>query len=207
VIGAGHQPHQPLRGGLGALQRALGLPRAEHRHPVGDLADLVHPVRDEQRGHAAGAARADHLEQPVPGGDVQRRRRLVEDEQPRLAQQDAGDRARLPLGQRQRAGRRVQVDVAAEQFGEHCAGPRLADGFRQLRAEHGVRAEPGVLQDRAGIDDEHFLEHRHDPRPAGRAGVAQRWHRHQLPVGARELERPGVRPVHPGEDLHQGGLA
>ena len=75
--------------------------------------------------------RRDRGEQPVPRGDVERRRRLVEDQHPRLAQQRAGDRARLPLRQRQRAGRRVQVDVAAEQLGEHRARPLAPLRFRQ----------------------------------------------------------------------------
>ena len=74
---------------------------AHHRDAVADLLDLVHAVGDEDDADALRRESADDREQAVAGGDVERRRGLVEDQDPRVAQQRPHDAAGLAVGQRQ----------------------------------------------------------------------------------------------------------
>ena len=83
VLGAGHQPDELGRLDLAPGARRDGLAGPHHRDPVADLLDLVHPVRDEDRARPLAREPADDREQPVARRDVERRGRLVEDEDPR----------------------------------------------------------------------------------------------------------------------------
>ena len=82
-----------------------------HREPVGDRERLLVVVGDHQRGGAGRAQdRAQVGGEPLAQPGVERRQRLVEQQQPRLDGQRAGQRDPLPLaaGQRARAaGRRT----------------------------------------------------------------------------------------------------
>src|SRR5438105_2196800 len=68
-----------------AVERRDGHTRAEHGDAVANLLDLVHAVRDEDHARPAGAQPAEDLEQVVAGLDVERGRRLVQDESRGLA--------------------------------------------------------------------------------------------------------------------------
>ena len=201
VLAAGHQLDQPADLRLVAVQGGDRLTRAEHRDPVGDLGHLVHPVRDEQHRAARAGQGADGGEQPVAGGHVEGRGRLVEDQHLGLAQQRPADRDRLPLAQRERAGRRGQVRAAAEQLGQHRPRPARAGRPPRGRAEDPVGAEPEVVEHRLARHALHFLEHGRHPGRDRRPGAA-RPQRHRL-----DADQAAVRSVHPGEDLDQGGLA
>ena len=61
-----------------------------HSHPVGDLEDLLQPVRDVEDGDALGGKLAQDREQSSRLSVVERRVRLVEDEHSRLFQQHSG---------------------------------------------------------------------------------------------------------------------
>ena len=79
----------------GPAQRAV----AQHRDAIGDLAYLGEPVRDVDDGRAVGGELADGGEEELDGILRERRRRLVEDQQPgrhgeRLGESRAGDAER-----------------------------------------------------------------------------------------------------------------
>ena len=186
VLAAGHQRDELAERRLVAVQGGHRLAGAEHGDPVGDLGHLVHPVRDEQHRRAGVGQPPDHGEQAVPGGDVERRARLVEDEHLGRPQQRPADGDGLPLAQRQRSGRggKQRVRALAEQFGEHGARPvpPLAGGFTANRAwavggpgpgtpQYPVRAKPEVVEDRLAGHGLHLLEHGCD---AGRRRRARR---------------------------------
>ena len=74
--------------------------RAEvhHRHPVADVLDDAHVVRDEQVGQAQLALQAaEQVEDLCLDADVERAHRLVEHEQVRLEDEGARDPDPLPL--------------------------------------------------------------------------------------------------------------
>jgi hypothetical protein len=133
-------------------------PVVEHQNTVGEREGLIHVVRDEQHGgRLMPDPQADH--EPVhgdPGQRVERAERLVEQQQPRLA--DQGPRQRGPLrlaaGQRDRPGRsalgqpdllkrgpggglRVGGSQAKRDVGQHLL-PRNEPGFLK-RDRHGSR--------------------------------------------------------------------
>ena len=66
----------------------------------------------------------DDREEAVAGRDVERRGRLVEDQDPRVPHERAGDAARLPVAERELLDGRVEVGVAPEQLGEHVSAAR-----------------------------------------------------------------------------------
>ena len=68
-----------------------------------DREHLLQPVRHVQHGDAAAAQAVQHGEQAVGLTLVQRRIRLVEDQQPRLFQQHAAEFDELPFADRQTA--------------------------------------------------------------------------------------------------------
>ena len=74
---------------------------AEHRALVGELGDLVHAVRDVEQRQPFGAQPLQHGEDLRDIGRRQRRGRLVEDQDARLARQRLGDLDHLPARQRQ----------------------------------------------------------------------------------------------------------
>ena len=83
----------------------------EHRAFVGELGDLVHAVGDveERQPFLAQALENDEHLRDIGGG--QRRRRLVENENARIARQRLGDLHHLPARQRQILDQRQRMDV------------------------------------------------------------------------------------------------
>ncbi len=83
------------------LVRRDALAVAQHRHAVAELEDLVEPVRDEDDAPALRDEVARRPEHALDLRLAQRRRRLVEDEQARVADEQAGDLDELPLADRE----------------------------------------------------------------------------------------------------------
>ena len=96
---------------------------AEHRDLVGEFLDLVHAVRDvEQRQALVAQAVQDRVDAlDVRRGE--RRGRLVEDQELRIAAERLGDLDHLPARQRQVADPRARVDVLAADPGEQLLRP------------------------------------------------------------------------------------
>ena len=196
---AGHQLDQAGGGRVGSFQCGDRFARAEHGDPVGDLGDLVHPVRDEQDGLPGGGQLAELGEQPVSGRHIERGGGLVQDQDLRVAQQRPANRQRLALRQGQRAGQGGEVEAGAEQVFQYLRGlvaPLVLSD--RGAAQQAVLAEPEVVQDGLGGDALDFLEH------GGDAGADRRLRVAGLEPGLAQMQLARVRAVHAGEDLDQG---
>ena len=88
---------------------AIDLPSAITIDPVGDVADHVHVVLDEQHGHALVAQRLDVAEQRLLERRVHAGHRLVEHDQLGLDHQRPGHLEQLALAAGQRAGEVVAL--------------------------------------------------------------------------------------------------
>ena len=117
---------------------------AQHRHPVGDLVDLVEEVRDEQDRDAAVAQAAHHPEQLGDLVGVQARGRLVEDQHPGVDVDRTGDRDELLDRDRVLAERRGRVDVQVEPV-ERLRGPAVHRPAVDAAEATGLAAEQDVL--------------------------------------------------------------
>ena len=164
----------------------------------------ISSMRCEMKITVPASARqpAHDREQPVARGDVQRRRRLVEDQDPRVAHERARDPADLAHAERQRLDRHVQRRGLAGQLGEHGRSPLALDVLRDAAAEQAVDAHPHVLQHGLRADDEDLLEDGHDARVQRHARRSD-----AVEAPARDLQRAAVRALHPGQDLDEGALA
>ena len=96
---AGHGLHQIGDGERAALAVRRHPAVAQHGAAVGQRHHLVEPVRDvDDRGALLLHAR-EHREQPLDLAGLERRRRLVEDQQPAAPAQRLGDGDKLALGE------------------------------------------------------------------------------------------------------------
>ena len=84
---------------------------AEHRALVGELGDLLHAVRDVEDAEPLVPQPLQHREHLGDVGGGQRRGRLVEDEDGRIARQRLGDLHHLLARERQLLHRRERMDV------------------------------------------------------------------------------------------------
>ena len=98
------------------------------RDPIGDGEDLFQAMRHVQHCDSALAELAQHREEAFGVALVERRIRFVENEQPRLLKEDAGELDKLLLSDAEAADRRIHIHVEAEAFNEfaalltHCVG-------------------------------------------------------------------------------------
>ena len=146
---------------------------------------------------------ADDREQAVAGGDVERRGRLVEDQDLRVAHERAHDAARLTVGERELLDGHVRGRRRGRAARRASACARAAfSRARDARAPRAVGAEPDVVEHRAGLGDEDLLEDRDDAAALRLARRPDR--RDELAV---ELDLAGVRGVDAAEDLDQRRLA
>ncbi len=167
----------PGRDHLAARLAALG---AEVDEPVG-LLDHVEVVLDHEHRVAGVDQPLEHLEQPLDVGEVEPRRRLVEDVQ-RPAGRDLRQLLReldaLRLAARQRRGGLAEPDVVEPDVVERL---ELAPDLRDLREE------------RERLLDRH-VQHLGDV-------LALEAHLQRLAVVARALARL-ARDVHVGQEVH-----
>ncbi len=84
-------------GHAGAVHGGDGPPGAEHCDTVRDLLDLVHAMRDEEDGAALGLEPPHFREQAVTRLHIQRRCRLIENEDARVADQRSCNANGLPV--------------------------------------------------------------------------------------------------------------
>ena len=103
-------PGDPVARGAERVRRALGEdpPVLEDRDAVGQRLRLVQVVRGQHDGLAEVAQRADHVPGGAPGAGIEARRRLVEEDQLRVADQREREvqPPRLAAAERPRAARR-----------------------------------------------------------------------------------------------------
>jgi len=190
------------RGEQGVARRRLDDASAVHHgHPVGDRRGDAEVVGDQEHGHAElPPQRVEQLQDFRLRGDVERRGRLVRDQQPRLggerhreerallhaAAQLVGVLAQQPIGVGQ-AHHDEQVARARPRGRAARRGVRL-DGLGEMRADGQHRIQVG-----GGL-----LEHHADSAPAQRA---QALRRKRPDIVAREQD--AARGVHRGGRLGQ----
>ncbi len=138
---------------------------------VGEFGDLMHPMRDvEEREPLVAQSLQDHEHL----GDVrrgQRRRRLVENEDTRVARQRLGDLDHLPARQRQIPDERHRVDVRRAGALERLLGDApLRAPVDQAEALRRI-ADGDVVGDREIGDERQLLE---DADDAGAVGGGRR---------------------------------
>ena len=174
---------------------------AEHRDGVGDAQDVFDEMGNEDD---AGA----FVPQPSQGGeqafDLRRRKRrgrLVEDDDARAGEQDAGDLDQLLQSDRQVAEPRKRIDVDAEPGELLARFARHAPPLHEAEAIDRLGAEKHVLGHRQIRGNAEFLMHHGD---AGRTCVAC-WTESGRP--ARRAETAREIRMHAGDDLHQRALA
>ena len=170
----------------------------EHDDQVG-VADRRQAVGDDER-RAVGEQHAERaLDLPL-GADVDRRGRLVEDEDARVGEQRPRERDELALAEREPRAALAELRLVAvlepEDEVVRADGLRRLDDLLRRRAR---RAERDVLGDRAG-EEEALL--RDDAELA-----AQRRLRHLAQVEAVDRDPPVARVVEAGEQLRDRRLA
>ncbi len=163
--------------------------------PVGQLVGLFEVLRGQEDRDAAGRELADDPPHHPAASRIQARRRLVEEDDPRVP--DQGHRqVQAPLhpariGRDQLSGRVREVELL-EQLGD----PLPTVGARQVAK---VGHEPQVLLAREQVVHGRELARDADGGPDG-IGLAQG-------VLARDAHVAGVEGDEGGEDVHGGGLA
>ena len=168
-------------------------------HAVGDFERLFLVVGDEDRGDVDfRMQRAQPLPQFFAHLGVERAKRLVEQQDPRLDRKRAGQCDALTLATGQLAGIAVRQPVELHEIQQLLdagadRGLVLADGAR-LHAQ----AEGDVFEHRHVAEQRVVLEHETDMALA--RAMAER-------VLAVDPHFPGVGPVEPGDDPQQRGLA
>ena len=178
-------------------------PVAQHRDAIRERPDLRHPVRDVDQRHTIGAQPAHHVEQSfglLPG---QRRRRLVEREQPHAGTQCPHDLQQLTMRRSERAGAHPWPDLPLQaEPGQQRAGAR---GQRRT-----VEQDAAAASD---VADEQILRHRQvgqdvrllmDDANTSGMGVGRR---PQADCRAVDAKLAGVRLMHALDQPQQRGLA
>ena len=144
------RPDQVRRGVEG--NEAPGL---HDRHPVGQVLGLLHVVGGEQDRGAQLAQRGDQVPCPPPGGRIEPRRRLVEEQQLRVADQAEGEiePPTLATGQGLGPGPCLVGEPHVLDDLIDVAVPRVQPGVEHHQlADTELLVEPGVLE--------------HDPDPS-----------------------------------------
>jgi hypothetical protein len=194
-----HEPGEVVVGQLVAPELAGDAPVAEHERAVGQAADLAQALGDEHDGQAVRAQALDEREQPLGVG--QARRRLVEDEQPRVGRQGLGHLDELAVARPERDERRARVEVPEPdplEVRQRAAGEVAAPDALHRRLQV---AEQDVLADRHRRHDGELLRDQGDP------GVERVARARERVLLAGEDDAAGVRADHAGDDLRQRRLA
>ena len=178
-----------LRGGPLLAQA----PVHDHPDPLGQRGGVAEVVGDEQRRQRQVA---EHVLQLAAHDrarvGVERRQRLVEQQDLRVARQRAGDRDALALAARQRARALVGEVADAQALEQRADVARPPPPKATLRAHGHVREQRVLLEDEA------------DRAPLGRqvdlrGGVEPR------PLAERDA--PAIGPPQPGDGAQDGRLA
>ena len=143
-------------------RRPYDLAVTEDRHRVGQLEHLAQEVGDEHDRLCRRGERAHDLVQLGRLGRAERRRRLVHDDDPRVAREGPQDLGFLLLGRSQLAGARVAGKVEARRG--RPAPRRPAEGSAPDEPEAPrLGAQANVLGDGELWDERRLLGDRRDP--------------------------------------------
>ena len=198
---ADHVAHQlgARHAGGGRAEHAPAV--AQHGDAIGDLEDLVEPMRDEQHEQAAPLQLGDGVEQAQALLGRQHRGGLVEREDARRRRQGARDLDELARRDAERAGDAGRIERQPE-FLEQSRRPLVQGAaIEQAPARARLAAEPDVLGDGQLRQHGELLVHRGD---AGGARLGRRIEAHRA---ALDQDRAAARRIDAGQQVHQGRLA
>ena len=198
LVLADHQAGQLVLVEAAALQGVDAAAFLEDCHPVGDLHDFAHLVRDEDDTFPLVAQLFQHREQPVGLLRGQYRSRLIENQQPAVAQQQLDQFDPLLGTDRELPDRCVKVEVEIELVDQGLDLVAIAAALEQVRDIR--EGNQDILKHRMGRDQHEVLVNHADGAGQGvfRAGEMNR-----LPIDA-DLTAVGV--IEPGQDVHQGAF-
>ncbi len=195
---------------VGDQRELVGVPKrpqahrasvAHGRHPVADLEELVEEMRHVEHRDPGAPELADHPEEHRGLLGVERRRRLVHDNQARVERDGAGDGHKLLDRGRVLPERCSHVDVDAEPA-EDLAGPGVRGApVDQEPQPPRLVAHHHVLGDRAQWHEVELLVNRGDARRLRFARACD------LARRAGEADRAGVAAIDASEDLDERRLA
>src|SRR5690606_25068592 len=172
----------------------------QHGNTVGQVEDLVQPVRDVEGGAAGGAEGVEIGVELFRLAVCQRGRGLVENEDLRIGRRRSGGLYQLLMRLRQRGNRHAWVDRVVhhvQMLDRRLAGCAPVDG----QTARDVRAEHDVFRDRQVWDEVKLLGRDGD---AGPLGVYRRMEDNVLAV-SQKLPFRGRQLA--AEDVHQRRLA
>jgi hypothetical protein len=177
-----------------------GFAIAHDRYPVADGVELVQPVADVNHRDPTRLEATDHVEQDLDFAFIERGRRFVHDDDPRVGRDRPRDGHHLLQGNVERTERPPHVDVHAEAV-QHRGGIAVHPLPIEQTPAPRLTTHEDVLG-RASIGNEvDLLVDRADPGELGLLGVVEV---DRLPL---QQDRPGVAPVGAVEDLDKGALA
>ncbi len=175
---------------------------AHHGDAVGDLLQLVHPVRDVDDAHAVAAQLADDAEQVGDFLRVQGGRRLVHDQHPGVERQRLRDLHHLLARHRQVGHRRARVEIEVQALEQPArVGVQALLVQEQAQAAPRLAADVDVLR---GAQVPHQVELLVDDADAQRLRAARAADLGRL---AGDLDHARVARMDAGQHLHQRGLA
>ena len=143
--------------------RADQLAIAQHRHAVADLEHLAKPVRDVDDRLAFGLQRTQCAEDAFDLDVGQRRGRLVEDEDARVARQHPRKLDKLAPADAELRHRRLQRQIAQPDLLERRARP-VAKFLAAVKQRHLAVAEPDVVEHRQRRREAQLLRHQRDAK-------------------------------------------
>ena len=157
---------RPARAGCASPRSRVATvsPDAQHGDTVGELLDLVHAMGDEEDPTPSAQRSAQNTEQVVARRDIERRRRLVEDQDSRRPHQHARDTDRLAIAQCRDAPPAASRSRTVDQPARALSSPRLDAPRRRRWRKHPVATEPDVRQHRLLPYYQDLLEDRGDHR-------------------------------------------
>ncbi|MBG9885055.1 hypothetical protein ABE10_00335, partial [Bacillus toyonensis] len=201
---ADHAADDPVLVDLAAsdVERLDRAPVADDGDLVRDLLDLVELVADDDRGDPFCLEAQDQIEQVLRVVLVERRGRLIEDQQLDVLVQCLGDLDELLLADAEVLDREVRVLVQTDPR-KQLRGPPSLSGPVDARTAADLIAEEDVLHDRELGDEGELLMDDDDPRLLARRDVLEAL----LLTEQEDVAVVASERVDAGEDLHQGALA
>jgi hypothetical protein len=203
-LGVGPPDHEldDLVVALGAFRERLHVPAvAKHRADVGELFDLVHAMGDVENGQVLVAQLAEDLVDLVHVRRGQRRGGLVQDQQLGIAAERLGDLDHLAARQGQVLDQLARMQVGATDPGQQVLGPAPLGAPVDETEAAGRRGDADVVGHRQVRQEGEFLEHADHAAARGVLGGRVD------DSAAFQIELPGARLDHSGDDLDQGRLA
>ena len=167
AVGAGDQFQDARLGDLVLFQATDVLAVAQHRRPVGNAHQFGDAVRDDEHAFSLGLQLPHLAEQAFSGFEVERGRGFIQNQDLRIGQQGASNGDPLFETERQVADGIAEVQLKAQQLvHQRCGFGDLLVAMHRA-AEQPVGAEVQIVQHRAGVGNQHFLENIGDAHAAG----------------------------------------